>query len=78
MAEKKEKKYANNEKIKCPYCGRQGTVMLSHDDLSVVHSVVREEVKGRYGFNYTRVNLVDGCSRLGKMGIPNEQNDCDF
>ena len=68
MAEKK--KYSNNEKIKCPFCGRTGTVMMSHSYLSVVHRTERREITSPHtGNKYKAEILVDGCSKLGKMGI---------
>lgn len=63
-----EKKYANNEKIICPYCGRSGTVMLSHGDLAVIHKRAWVSVIGSSGKKIEYESLVDGCSKFGKMG----------
>ncbi len=64
-----EKKYANNEKITCPYCGKPGTAMLTHSDLSVIHKIVKKTVTGASGNTYSYESLVDGCSKFGKMGV---------
>lgn len=65
-----EKKFTNKEKIVCPYCGKQGTVMMSHSDLAVVHKVEwRDVIVSATGKTIKAEVLVDGCSNLGKMGI---------
>lgn len=63
------KKHNNGDQIACPYCGRKGTVALSHDDLSVVHLVEFRDIPTANGGTVRAAVLVDGCSRFGKMGV---------
>lgn len=65
-----DKKFSNNEKIACPFCGKHGTVMMSHNDMSVVHKREwRDVIVSVTGKTIKAEVLVDGCSNLGKMGI---------
>ncbi len=52
--------------------------MMSHSDMAVVHKrELRDVIVSTTGRKIKVECLVDGCSKLGKMGIPHEK-ETDF
>ncbi len=69
----KKRELANGDKIACPYCGKPGVVMKSHEAVSIIHATGKRKILTAGGVLVEVESFLDGCSNEGKIGANNHR-----